>query len=122
MPGACASSQPGVPGAERFRILCPTSCEYRVGIRATLELCVARLNGLLGGQLAPESARPAQAYFIGGIIGKPQPRVAVVRGTRIDLRTDLDARAIYLSGEAAPTRGKSKPRVARDILVEVPKA
>jgi hypothetical protein len=72
------------------------------------------LNGLLDGQLAPESGRLAQAFFVGGIEGKPTPRVVVVKGTRIDLRTDLDADAIYANGTSSPTErrqpyGKSEP-------------
>src|SRR5262249_50327951 len=91
-----------VPGAERFRIWGPASGEYQDSLRETLALGVARLNGLLGGQLAPESFRLSQAFFVGGITGKPAPRVVVIKGTRIDLRTDLDAGALYANGKSEP--------------------
>jgi hypothetical protein len=88
--------------APRCRIWCPASGEYTDALRETLMLWVARLNGLLNGQLAPESSRLAQAFFVGHVDGKPAPYVGLVKGTRIDLRTDLDEGAIYPNGTNEP--------------------
>jgi hypothetical protein len=86
----------------RCRIWCPASGEYTDALRETLALWVSRLNGVLNGQLAPESFRLAQAFFVGRVDGKPAPYVSVVKGTRIDLRTDLDEGAIYSNGTNEP--------------------
>jgi hypothetical protein len=103
------------PEAPRWRVWCPTSGEYQDALRETLALFVARLNGLFGGQLAPESYRLAQAFFIGGIEGKPTPQVAVVKGTRINLRTDLDASAIYANGNAEPPNYSAESDIPEDL-------
>ena len=100
----------------RCRIWCPASGEYHDSLRETLMLWVARLNGLLNGQLAPESFRLSQSFFIGRINGKPAPYVGVVKGTRIDLRTDLDPRAIYPNGTSEPpTYNEADDTVPEDL-------
>jgi len=90
------------PEAPRWRVWCPASGEYQDALRDTLALWVARLNGLFDGQLAPESFRLSQSFFVGSISSKPTPNVAVIKGTRIDLRTGLDADAIYANGKSEP--------------------
>ena len=102
--------------APRCRIWCPASGEYHDALRETLALWVARLNGLLNGQLAPESFRLSQSFFIGRIDGKPAPYVGLVKGTRIDLRTDLDADAIYPNGTSEPpTYAETEDTVPEDL-------
>jgi hypothetical protein len=101
--------------APRWRVWCPASGEYQDALRETLQLWVARLNGLLGGQLAPESYRLSQSFFIGGVDSKPAPRVAVIKGTRIDLRTDLDAGAIYPNGTSEPPNCSDADDVPEDL-------
>jgi len=102
--------------APRCRIWCPASGEYHDSLREMLMLWVARLNGLLNGQLAPESFRLSQSFFIGRIDGKPAPYVGLVKGTRIDLRTDLDADAIYPNGTSEPpTYAETEDTVPEDL-------
>jgi hypothetical protein len=71
-------------------------------LRALRARWVARVNGLLGGVLAPESFVLSQAFYVGGILGQPEPQVLITRGIRIDLRDDLDAAALYPNGTALP--------------------
>jgi hypothetical protein len=88
-----------------WRIWLPTSRAYLGApdeLRALRASWVARANGVLGGILAPESFVLSQAFYVGGIKGKPTIRVIVTRGTRIDTRDDLDA--LYASGKSEPTR------------------
>jgi hypothetical protein len=74
----------------RWRVLCPLSRPYPPAERARF---VARLNGALGGILAPESFVLSQSYYAGRVNGSPY-EVAQVRGECIDLLPDLDAKAI----------------------------
>jgi putative DNA primase/helicase len=83
----------------RWRVLCPTSQPYPPNERTRL---VARLNGALGGILAPESFALSQSYYIGKVEGVPYSH-ARVRGQFIDLLPELDAKAI-----GAPKNGESK--------------
>ena len=57
-------------------------------------MLVARVNGLFGGKLAPESFVLSQAYLYGRVNDNPAHRVEVIDGDFIDLRTDLDPGAI----------------------------
>lgn len=54
------------PQAPRWRVVCPLSCEHLPASRRDL---VARLNGALGGILAPESFTLSQAYYFGKVAG-----------------------------------------------------
>jgi putative DNA primase/helicase len=76
---------------EKWRILLPTSGNLSPDLRAGL---VARVNGLFGGKLAGESFTLSQAYFYGHAVDKPVPRVEVIDGDFIDLRSDLDSEAM----------------------------
>ena len=87
---------------ERWRILLPTSNNLPPDMRAML---VARVNGLFGGKLAPESFVLSQAYLYGSVNGNPAHRVEVIDGDFIDLRSDLDPGAIGKS----PTDKGARP-------------
>ena len=84
--------------APRWRVLCPTSRPYPPSARARF---VARLNGILGGVLAPESFRLSQSYFIGRV--SDDYAVARAHGRFIDLADDLDTKATY-----GPKNGESR--------------
>jgi Virulence-associated protein E-like domain len=86
---------------ERWRILLPLSDNWQKEMRKML---VARVNGLFGGKLAPESFNLSQAYLYGSVNGNPAHRAEVIDGDFIDLCDDLDPGAIGKS----PT-GKEKP-------------
>jgi hypothetical protein len=74
----------------RWRVLAPLSKPYPPTDRARF---VGRLNGALGGILAPESFTLSQSYYAGRVQGAPY-HVARVRGECIDLLDQLDAGAI----------------------------
>lgn len=73
--------------APRWRVLCPTSTELNPNKRAHL---VGRLNGLLGGVVAPESFAISQSYYFGSVRRNPSHCVAVTDGQHIDLADELD--------------------------------
>ena len=75
----------------RWRILAPTSCDLPPQERTKL---VARLNGILGRILAPESFTLSQSYYYGSVNNSAEHRAVIVDGDYIDLRDDLDAGAI----------------------------
>jgi hypothetical protein len=76
----------------RWRVGCPFSAELAP---AEHDHMVARVNGLLGGALAPESFVLSQAYFFGRVGDNPAHRVELVDGTvTIDLADELDETAI----------------------------
>ena len=79
---------------ERWRILVPLSHNYSPETRETL---VARINGLFGGKIAPESFVLSQAYLFGRS-DSPHHRVEVVDGDFLDLRDDLYAGSIFKDG------------------------
>ena len=83
-----------VPGTkERWRVLVPTSRALAPGSRTGL---VARLNGVVGGVLAPtESFTLSQSFYYGSVDNNPNHQVQVLDGDFIDLRADLDAGAIF---------------------------
>ncbi|CCV06704.1 RecA-family ATPase (modular protein) [Mesorhizobium metallidurans STM 2683] len=54
------------PDKPRWRVLCPLSQAHPPNDRHAL---VGRLNGLLGGILAPESFTPSQAFYVGSVLG-----------------------------------------------------
>ena len=84
-----------VPGdKERWRILLPLSKNHPPEMREKL---VARINGLFGGKLAPESFTLSQAYLYGHV-NNPDHRVEVVDGNFLDLRDDLYAGSIFKDG------------------------
>ncbi|MFT4913332.1 MAG: hypothetical protein ACI9YM_001929 [Brevundimonas sp.] len=80
----------------RWRVLCPTSADIAPGDREAL---CERLNGALGGILAPESFTRSQAYYFGGV--GTLPEIRLVDGRTIDLATELPRIGRY----AEPARG-----------------
>src|SRR5262249_43673542 len=99
--------------APRWRVLCPFSREYSPEDR---DRFLDRLNGVLGGVLEPESWTLSRAYYFGSVDGKPPVLVQVIRGTPIDLRQDLDARAIGKGGVSKTKR--AEPCGAPEGLIE----
>ena len=57
-------------------------------------MLVARLNGILGGILAPESFTLSQSYYYGSVNKSAEHRAVIIEGDYIDLRADLDNGAI----------------------------
>ena len=85
-----------VPGVkERWRILVPLSQNREPEVR---EKFVARVNGLFGGKLAPESFVLSQAYLYGSVNNNPNHRVEVIDGDFLDLRDDTYAGSIFKDG------------------------
>lgn len=80
------------PAAPRWRVLAPCSAELPPERRTAL---VARLNGLLDGDLDGASFTLSQAFYFGNVKGRPRVRAFPVEGRRyIDQAADLDARAV----------------------------
>lgn len=79
------------PQAPRWRVLAPTSKPLAKEHRAQL---VARLNGVLGGVLGPESFVISQSYYFGHLDNGIEYRVETLDGRPIDLCAELDAGAI----------------------------
>ena len=80
---------------ERWRILLPLSQNREPEVR---EKFVARVNGLFGGKLAPESFVLSQAYLYGSVNSNPDHRVEVIDGDFLDLRDDTYAGSIFKDG------------------------
>jgi AAA domain len=79
------------PEKPRWRVLMPTSRELLPWQRYQM---ISRLNGLLGGILAPESWTLSQSYYYGSLDGNYDHQVAVIEGTPIDELDELDLIAI----------------------------
>lgn len=103
------------PNAPRWRILCALSRPVKAIERE--RLC-ARLNGALGGILAPESFTASQSYYFGRVRGGAVPEVRLVDGRALDLADELDACALgkggtrYVAGpdgEAEPSANDNAP-------------
>jgi hypothetical protein len=78
--------------APRWRVGCPFSEELPPEQHYQM---IARLNGVLGGILAPESFTLSQSYYYGSVGGNPAHRAIVVDGmTTIDRCDELDEAAI----------------------------
>jgi hypothetical protein len=93
-----ASSKPGAP---RWRVICPTSKPYpgdTANLRTLRWRWVARINGVLGGILAPESFVLSQAYYFGNVEGPPARTILRTEGDRVDKLDRLDVGAIYQNG------------------------
>lgn len=92
--------------APRWRVVCPLSREYPPAKRRRF---VARLNGVLGGILAPESFALSQVYYIGRVNGSPYATRSV-DGLCIDVIDELEGIAI----DNAPKEGKQRGEKARE--------
>ena len=66
---------------------------------------VARINGLFGGKLAPESFVLSQAYLYGSVNNNPDHRVEVIDGDFLDLRDDIYAGSIFKDGSRVGDQG-----------------
>lgn len=95
--------------APRWRVVCPLSREYPPAERRRF---VARLNGVLGGILAPESFALSQVYYIGRVNGSPYATRSV-DGLCIDVIDELDGIAIDNAPREGRARGE-KAKQARD--------
>jgi hypothetical protein len=87
---------------ERWRILVPLSQNREPEVR---EKFVARVNGLFGGKLAPESFVLSQAYLYGSVNDNPDHRVEVIDGDFLDLRDDTYAGSIFKDGSRVGDQG-----------------
>lgn len=96
------------PSAPRWRVLCPTSESLPPEERERL---IARLMGVLDGELARESFTLSQTYYFGRIEGEAAPRVEIVEGLAIDLAHHLDKRALDKRGKPY---GREEPVAAND--------
>jgi hypothetical protein len=79
---------------------------------------VARINGLVHGTLDGSSFTLSQAFYIGGITGRPRPTVIVTPGRPIDLCDHLDAGAIFKNGRNAPSEWFQPQPLLEDDLTE----
>ena len=98
--GVIFESPSSTAAAPRWRVLCPLAATAVTHARNAL---CARLNGALGGILAPESFRPSQSYYFGMSEGSAPRRVVITEGRALDAANDLDATAIYERGENTET-------------------
>lgn len=83
----------------RWRVVCPFSVEQPLTAHTPL---MDRLNGVLGGILAPESWVVAQCYFFGRVDDGAPVRVEVVEGDPVDTLYHLDAIAMSKATHTAP--------------------
>jgi predicted P-loop ATPase len=111
-----------MPTAPRWRLGGPFSREIAAG---ELPRVMARINGLLGGVAASESARSTQSWFIGRIDGGPFDSFFTVDDECLDEAVELDTSAIPIQGGTAPKGkpGKKAPpdygELSRDELREL---
>jgi hypothetical protein len=97
--------------APRWRVLCPTSRPLDPEQKATL---VARLNGVLGGVLADESFKLAQAYYYGSVRANPSHTVVLIEGKPIDELSALDECAIGKRSDRGKTLNGAVAATASD--------
>ena len=69
------------PDAPRFRVLCPLSQPIKPAERHPM---TARLNGALGGILAPESFVVSQAFYVGAVDGGEPMQCFSINGAPLD--------------------------------------
>jgi hypothetical protein len=99
------------PDAPRWRVLAPLSRSYPPEARSGL---LARVNGALGGIVAPESFVLSQAYYYGRLTTPGDWRVLTTfgdpeDGTCVDELPELDALAIGKSAGAMQKPGATNP-------------
>lgn len=100
------------PERPRWRVLAPLSRSMSPEHRE--RLC-ARLQGVLGGALAPESFALSQSYYYGGVEGGTVPETLEIDGAGIDTLDRLDAGAL-------DKRGKPYAAIDPDHFMFVPPA
>lgn len=84
------------PGKPRWRVLCPTSRPLPPAERESL---IARVNGVLDGELSKESFTLSQSFYYGSVEGQAPADVELVEGGFIDLAHELDAGALDKHGK-----------------------
>jgi hypothetical protein len=99
------------PDRPRWRVLAPLSRSMPPEHRE--RLC-ARLQGILGGTLAPESFTLSQAYYYGGVTDGAAPETLLIDGAGIDTLDGLDAGALDKRGKpyAAVKTGQASEKPA----------
>jgi predicted P-loop ATPase len=91
------------PTTPRWRVAGPFSKEIPA---AELPRMMARINGLLGGSAAAESAKLTQSWFIGRVDGVPFDAFHTIDDEYLDEAGELDSSAIPIQSGTAP---KPKP-------------
>lgn len=104
------------PEKPRWRVIAPLSTGHAPGARSAL---LARVNGALGGVLAPESFTLSQSYYFGKVQGAREYKVLVTfddpeDGTCVDLLDELDAIAVVKRPSARPEIHPENNEVALD--------
>ena len=98
------STSQSTPETPRWRVLAPFF-DPEGEVLEVRKNALNRINGVLGGILAPESWTPAQAYFIGSLSGQP-PQEVIETGDLcgyIDAMSHLDEIAIGAGERRKPT-------------------
>lgn len=99
------------PNAPRWRVLAPFSGPLPPAEREDL---MARLNGVLGGDLDPASFTLSQSYYAGNVEGGTPVRTFLVDGQPIDCVEGLKPR--YKDGSTKKRAAPKKSDVAREGL------
>ena len=89
----------------RWRVVAPTSHDLPPTEHAKQ---MARINGVLGGALSPESFTLSQAYYFGKIGNNPDHRCEYTIGEYLDQRDDLDVDAIGKQTRKSKSEGTSQ--------------
>ena len=111
------------PERPRWRVLAPLS---RSMPPAEREQLVARLNGVLGRALQPESCTLSQGFYYGGVDGAHPVETITVEGAGIDTLDSLDAGALdkrgkpYDGGKTGQSPEKPGECDSADDLMYVP--
>jgi primase-like protein len=96
--------------APKWRVLCPFSKNLPPTLRSAM---AARVNGVFRGIFSRESFVLSQAYYYGSVDYSTDHVVVVISGDFVDLREDLDDKAI----NPAPVR--TRERVKKEVDGEV---
>jgi predicted P-loop ATPase len=109
--------------APRWRLGGPFSKELTA---AEMPRMLGRINGLLGGEVAAESAKLTQSWFIGRVDGALFDRFFTVHDENLDEASELDTSAIPIRGAPKPKPAKKGApdygELSRDELEELIKA
>jgi hypothetical protein len=101
----------------RWRVCCPFSEPLPPDQHDQM---ISRLNGVLGGVLAPESWTLSQSYYFGAVEGRPEPQVEIVDGTAaLDQCDELDEIAVGKPNGSAKghDRGPGNPEAPIEDIV-----
>jgi predicted P-loop ATPase len=100
------------PAAPKWRVLMPFSQELPPQDRSRM---VDRLNGVLGGILAPESWTLSQSYYYGSVNSNPDHRVEIIEGEFIDQLDELDVIAVGKPNGGTGTKANGAGRAAGPV-------